>query len=174
MRRTESETERQSSWWLSLVLPPERKAINYVRAHGRHTGDVMTREVITINDDALLQEIAALLERHRIKRGPVMRGDRLVGIVSRASLLHGLVARRTGGIPSDRSEPQGSCRTSRMRACELGFSTSSSPAGWFTFVATPQEKAAVRAAAESAPRVKENRANVDALPTYMRPFIRAG
>ena len=67
MRRTESETERQSSWWLSLLLPPERKAINYVRARGRHTGDVMTREVITINDDASLQEIAAL-ERHRIKR----------------------------------------------------------------------------------------------------------
>ena len=106
-----------------------------------------------------------------------MRGDRLVGIVSRASLLHGLVACRTGGIRSgDRSEPQGNCRksTSRMRACELGFSTSSSPAGWFTFVAAPQEKAADRAAAESAPGVKENRANVGALPTYMRPFIRAG
>ena len=55
-----------------MLLLPKRRAIDYVKAHGRRTGDVMTREVITVNDDASLEEIAELLERHRIKRVPVI------------------------------------------------------------------------------------------------------
>jgi CBS-domain-containing membrane protein len=60
------------------------------RAHGRTASAVMTRNVVTVNEDAPLSEIAALLERHHIKRVPVLRNGRLVGIVSRANLLHGL------------------------------------------------------------------------------------
>ena len=100
MRRSESDTERRSSWWLSLLLLPEQKAIDYVKTHGHRAADVMTRRVITANDDASLEEVAEILEKHRIKRVPVVRDDKLVGIVSRANLLHGLVARQTGAKPS--------------------------------------------------------------------------
>ena len=43
MRRSESDTERRSSWWLSLLLLPEQKAIDYVKTHGHRAADVMTR-----------------------------------------------------------------------------------------------------------------------------------
>jgi CBS-domain-containing membrane protein len=57
----------------------------------------MTREVVTIGERTPLEKIATLLERHRIKRVPVVRNGKVVGIVSRANLLHGLAAQKTGG-----------------------------------------------------------------------------
>ena len=76
MRRSESETEHRRSWWLSLLLLPDEKARAYVKAHGRRAGDVMTHRAITVTEDASLEEIAETLERHRIKRVPVVRDGR--------------------------------------------------------------------------------------------------
>ena len=39
-------------------------------------------------------ELTGLLEKHRIKRVPVVHGGRVVGIVSRANLLHGLIVHK--------------------------------------------------------------------------------
>jgi len=50
----------------------------------------MTRNVVTVDEDTPVTEIAAVLERHHIKRVPVVADGRVVGIVSRANLLHGL------------------------------------------------------------------------------------
>src|SRR5690606_8514615 len=87
VRRVESGTEREASWWLRLFGDSEERVRDYAKTHGRRVTDVMTREVTTVNEDASLPEIAALLERRRIKRVPVMRGGEVVGIVSRANLL---------------------------------------------------------------------------------------
>ena len=70
MRRSESETEHRRSWWLSLLLQPDEKARAYVKTHGRRAGDVMTHRVISVTEDASLEEIADTLEKHRIKRVP--------------------------------------------------------------------------------------------------------
>ena len=93
MRRPESETERPRSWWLELIERPEDRASRYLKSHGLTARDVMTREPVTVTEDTPLEEIAILLERNAIKRVPVLRDGKLVGIVSRADLLHGLVAR---------------------------------------------------------------------------------
>ena len=61
----------------------------------------MTRNVITVTPDTPLDQVAHLLESKRIKRVPVVENGRLVGILSRANLLHGLVAAR---VSRDRSE----------------------------------------------------------------------
>jgi CBS domain-containing protein len=53
----------------------------------------MTRKVVTVSEDTPVQEIVALLEEHRIKRVPVVRGTRPVGIVSRANLLRAFASR---------------------------------------------------------------------------------
>jgi len=74
IRRPEMGTERRRSWWLSLLLLPEHSAIDYIKTHGRHARDVMTRELITVNDDAMLEEIAEILEKRRIKRVREMFG----------------------------------------------------------------------------------------------------
>jgi CBS domain-containing protein len=93
MRRPESRTERHASWWLELLEGTEERARTYLKSHGLTARDVMTREVVTVAENTPLETIATLLERNRIKRVPVLRGGKLVGIVSRANLLHGLVAR---------------------------------------------------------------------------------
>jgi len=179
MRRSESDTERRSSWWLSLLLLPEQKAIDYVKTHGHRAADVMTRQVITANDDASLEEVAEILEKHRIKRVPVVRSDKLVGIVSRANLLHGLVARQSGAKPSmeDREVKaalEKNLAGAGVRTQLLNVVVSGGVVHVWGVVVTPEEQAAVLVAAEDAPGVKEIRANVDVLPFYMRPFVRAG
>ena len=89
INRADAGTRHRRSWWLEMLNGPEEQARDYVRAHGQHAEDVMTREVVATSEDAPLPEIAALLEKHHVKRVPVLRAGRLVGIVSRANLLHG-------------------------------------------------------------------------------------
>jgi CBS domain-containing protein len=52
--------------------------------------EVMTSDVQTVTEEAQLGDIVTLMEKHHIKRLPVVRGDELVGIVSRANLLRAL------------------------------------------------------------------------------------
>ena len=91
-------------WWLEAILGGQSLA--YETQHGRTAGAVMTRNVLAVNDDTPINEIAALLERHRIKRVPVLSNGTLAGIVSRANLLHGLattiVERHEPGAAADR------------------------------------------------------------------------
>jgi CBS domain-containing protein len=92
MRRPETGTERHASWWLHAFRSPRERAEEFVKSHGSHASDVMTKTVISVGEDASLSEIAQILEERRIKRVPVVRDGVLVGIVSRADLLRGLVS----------------------------------------------------------------------------------
>jgi len=92
LRRAEIATERKHLRWLQFFLGSGHAADEYVQSHGRKIDEVMTREPRTIVEDTPLEEIVRLMERHHIKRLPVVRGQRLVGIVSRANLLHALVS----------------------------------------------------------------------------------
>lgn len=96
MRREESQTEKHTAWWLALFGSPEEQAARYLKSHGRRASDVMTRDPVTVDESATLEQIADLLERRGIKRVPVLREGALVGIVSRANLLHGLVTAGAG------------------------------------------------------------------------------
>jgi CBS domain-containing protein len=54
-----------------------------------HTaGEAMSRDVISVMEDTSVDEVRYLLVQRRIKRVPVLRGQKLVGIVSRADLVH--------------------------------------------------------------------------------------
>jgi CBS-domain-containing membrane protein len=92
MRRAAG-AERKRSWWLESFSSAEQLMADFVKAHGRRAKDVMTRQVISVSPDTSLQEIANLLEKHGIKRVPVIENGRLVGIVSRANLVHALATR---------------------------------------------------------------------------------
>jgi CBS domain-containing protein len=93
LRRGETGTERQRSRWLEILMDPGRLAGEYVRTHGRKIGEVMTRDVVSVTLDTPLKEVVELMERHRIKRVPVLHGEVLVGILSRADLLRALLGR---------------------------------------------------------------------------------
>ncbi len=104
LRRTEVGTERHRPRWLQFVLGPHRLADEYVHTHGRKVGDVMTKEVVSAEPDMPVDEIVRLMERRRIKRVPIVRGGKLLGIVSRANLLHALgsvAAKTPKGVASD-------------------------------------------------------------------------
>jgi CBS domain-containing protein len=90
LRRAESGTEHERSWWLRLLMGRESLAAEYVREHSRKVADVMTRHIIAADPDTPVGEIAALLERNRIKRVPILVDGKVVGIVSRANLLQAL------------------------------------------------------------------------------------
>jgi len=93
LRRAETGTEARPSRWLELVTSTDRLAADYVKAHGVKAGEVMTRNVVTVAGETPLAEIAHLMETHRIKRVPVLRDGRLVGIVARRNLLQALASR---------------------------------------------------------------------------------
>jgi CBS domain-containing protein len=92
IRRTEAGTEAKASWWLRLLSDNETLASKFVKAHGMRVADVMSNEVITATPDTPLAEIARLLEKNRIKRVPIMKDGKPVGVVSRANLLQALAS----------------------------------------------------------------------------------
>ena len=89
LRRSELGTAGQRSRWLDLLMTG-RLASEYVRSNTRRVSEIMTRDVVSVAEDTPLTEVVRLMERHRIKRVPVLREGALIGIVSRADLLHAL------------------------------------------------------------------------------------
>lgn len=100
LRRAELGTEQRPLRWLELLTSSDRLAAEYAKSHGRKAGEIMTREVVTVDAATSIAEVAHLLETRHIKRVPVTRDGRLVGIVSRRNLLQAL-ATSLGVAPPD-------------------------------------------------------------------------
>jgi CBS domain-containing protein len=92
LRRGELGSERKRPHWLELLLGSGRLAETYAHEHGRKVGEVMTANVETIGEDADVSEAVDRMIRRRIKRLPVLRGEAVVGVISRSDLLKGLLA----------------------------------------------------------------------------------
>ena len=88
LRRAEIGTQRKRARRIEFFMGPGRSADECVHTHLRKVADVMTPTSITITEYTRLDEIVSLMDQRRIKRLPVMRQGRVVGIVSRANLLH--------------------------------------------------------------------------------------
>ena len=87
VRRSELGTAKSRPWWLRLLTGEHALAVDFIKANAHKVGDVMTREVVTAAPETPLGEVARLLERHAIKRIPIVHNKQLVGIVSRANLV---------------------------------------------------------------------------------------
>ena len=87
LRRAETGTQRRHSRFVEFLLGPGRLAEDYAHASGRKVDEVMTLDVYTVVEDAPLEQVVHLMERHRIKRVPVVRDGKVVGIVTRANLM---------------------------------------------------------------------------------------
>jgi CBS domain-containing protein len=104
--------ERRRSWWLDDYASDVAR--EYVKDHGRTVKDVMTRDVVTVTEETELADVAALLEAKRIKRVPVTREGKVVGIISRANIVRAVGA--TKGVPSQGGENDD--RSIRVRLIE--------------------------------------------------------
>lgn len=155
MRRVESGTERRRSWWLELLSENRDLAHDYVKSHGQAAKDVMTHDVVTIGEDTGLAEIAGLLERKHIKRVPVMRGGKLVGIVSRANLLQALAAagpRKAPVAPDDRVLREAVLKSFKSQPwtpdLTVNVTVEKGEVSLYGLVASDDERQALRVAAE--------------------------
>jgi CBS domain-containing protein len=92
LHREEIGTEKQRPWWLEAITPGATLAGEFAKSHGHRVEEVMSTEVISASEDTPLIEIAALLERHRIKRIPILHDGILVGIVSRSNLIQAMAS----------------------------------------------------------------------------------
>jgi len=169
MRRPESQTEHRRSWWLKLLISHDQKVVEYIKTHGRHAADVMSRPVITVAEDATLEVVADTLQKHRVKRAPVMRGEKMVGIVSRADLLHGLIARQASHAPSTddnkiKAALERELATAEVDTRLLNIIVTGGVVHIWGLAMSAEDREAVRVAAEAAAGAKKIRFNVDVVP----------
>lgn len=140
MRRPESGTIARRAWWLSLVASNDELARDYVKTHGTKAGDVMSQPVITVEADADLAAVAALLEKRRIKRLPVLQDGQLVGIVTRSNSASwsdrparwaaGRVRCRHPRADRERAQGRGLGRSWHDQRCRHGWGRPSLVDGW--------------------------------------------
>jgi CBS domain-containing protein len=156
MRRAEAGTERRRSWWLELLTRNDTIAADYVKSNARRVGDIMTRYPVTVSEDTALAEIANILEARQIKRVPVVRDGKLVGIVSRANLLQAFATMRRQAQPETKADD----RTIRLRVLKtiddahlvrpfaMNVTVTDANVNLWGVVSTHEEKKALRVAAE--------------------------
>jgi CBS domain-containing protein len=159
LRRGELGTRRQRPRWLEFLLGPGRLAAEYVRSSGQKVGEIMTLEPKTITPETQLDDVVSLMERHRIKRLPVVQDGKLVGIVSRANLLHALasVAREVKAPAGDdaaiREQILAECAGQRW-APHINVVVRDGVVGVWGVITDERERQALIVAAENVPGVK--------------------
>ncbi len=92
LRRSELGTQRQRPKWLEFIVGPGKLAQEFTHSSGRKVEEIMTPDPRTIGEDETLEAVVETMERHHVKRLPVTRGGRVVGIISRANLMHALAS----------------------------------------------------------------------------------
>jgi len=162
IHRAEAGTEVSRSWWLDLLTSDEVRAAEFAKSHARKVADVMTRKVVTAAPDTPLSEIAGLLEKNGIKRLPIVKDGKLVGLVSRKNLLQALASLRMEQVPA--SAPSDTDLRAKVMA-QLDAQTWVRPAlinvvvrdgtvELYGMVTNQAEKKAVRVLAEATPGVR--------------------
>lgn len=99
LRRPELGTEKHRRRWASFFSGADEQAREFTKSHGLRAGDVMTAQVLHVSEDTSLGDVVNLMEKHRIKRLPVLRDGKLVGIVSRVDLLRALAVQQAVTLP---------------------------------------------------------------------------
>lgn len=177
MRRPEAGTERHPGWWLQFLILPDNDARRFIKTHGRHARDVMTKAVITADEDDPLETIASKLEKGHIKRVPIMRDESLVGIVSRADLLRGIAARKPSPPPEqeDRSLHEVVKKAIREHVGLDDLFISTTVTGGVVHlrggVEEPVHKDAARVAAENVPGVRAVEDHIKVFPPSVRASL---
>lgn len=177
LRRHEIDTDRKrlaGAWWMRL-FQGEPGPAEYVKSHAVRAADVMTREVISVSEDVEITRIAILFGKRRIKRVPVLRGEQLVGIVTRANLVQALAA-NTKGLQGARALGDVAIRARLLE--ELGTQTwwhgtsnvivTDGIVHYWGVCENEEEKQAARVAAENVPgvrRIDDHRTTYAELPS---------
>ena len=177
MRRVENGTGRRKSWWLRSIFTGANDASEYIKRHARKAGEIMTPNPVTITEDEPLHRVARMLEKKHIKRVPVVRDGKLVGIVSRANLLQGLAARSTvesETVADDRAIRDAIIKEIRNNTGvwveRINVIVSQGVVQLWGLVDSQQQKIAAQVAAENTPGVKSVENNLGMMPRGISPM----
>jgi len=163
LRRAELGTQKRRGSWLAFFTGTATLADDYVRAHGETAADIMTSGAITCTPATPLADIANLMEEHRIKRVPVVDGERLVGIVSRSNLLRAFASTAPTTVPAPVHADDATIRTALLaelaqqpwsRRSENSIVVSDRVVHLWGLVTTRDEQRAMELAAKAVPGVK--------------------
>ena len=103
IHRMEIDTEKHHPWWVEAVIGASTLAEEFAKSHGKKVHELMATDVVSASEETTLSEIAALMERKRIKRVPIVKQGELVGMVSRSNLVQALAsAMASAGTPQAR------------------------------------------------------------------------
>ena len=171
LRRAEIETDNRKGWLARLLDSGSSAANDFVSANTRRVADVMTREVVTAGPDTPLRELVTLMERHGVKRIPIVSDGVLAGVVSRADLLRALLSREPGAPvrqPTDRA-----LREAVVEAIDKHPWSSRWPVNVFAndgvvhlwgFVENEDVRKALRVAAENVPGTRKVKNHLRLMP----------
>ena len=171
IHRAEIATAPRKSWLQRLLGGEATAARDFVSTHARKVADVMTREVVTASDDATLVELVELIEKHRVKRIPIVRDNKLVGVVSRANLLGALLSREPEAAVEPTDDNQ--LRQAVVDAFDkqpwksrwpVNVVVSDGAVHLWGFVESEDVRKAYRVAAENVPGVKKVRSHLRSIP----------
>ncbi|MEO8524445.1 MAG: CBS domain-containing protein [Caldimonas sp.] len=98
------------NWWWRFVGSGSPSTA-YVRTHGEHARDLMNTEVVSVSEDTPIAAVASIFNARHVRRVPVLRGEELVGVITRADLVRALASRKT----THPSVPQSNDETIRVR-----------------------------------------------------------
>lgn len=162
VHRAELGSRKKGSWWLNLVARDRDMARDYARAHGRLVSDAMSRNVVSVDPQTPLATVVALMERHKIKRVPVLDEGRAVGLVSRADILAAFV--RTAKATSAQKALDDVAALDAIRkamgqeswagATLVSVTVNAGVARFSGIVATAAQRDALRALAENVPGIR--------------------
>jgi CBS domain-containing protein len=161
IRRAEIGTERKRGRWLAFLAGPDRIAAEFVHAHGRKVGEIMTADPITVTEDTPLDRIVQIMETSNVKRVPVVRGKRLVGIVTRSDFLAAVreLARHARHLPGDddriRSAVLAEIEQAAWRPCKLKVGVRDGIVSLSGSISNDNSRQAAIIAAENVPGVRK-------------------
>jgi len=172
LRRVENRTAHERPWWLKLLMGRELLAAEFIKEYARKVADIMTRDVISAQPATPVVDIASLLERHRIKRVPIVQNGKIVGIVSRANLIQVLAVCRNKSLqPQTIADAELRHKlVSRLKAepwirpSLVNVTVADGTVDLWGIVDSPAEKQALRVAVEVTPGVKAVNDNVVVRP----------
>jgi len=174
IRRAEIGTEPRKSWLQRIFSDDVVAAAEYVTLHSRRVSDVMSKPVVTVQEDDTLGHVADVMAKHKVKRVPVVRDGFVVGIVSRANLLQALLSRdpkEEGPHPSDREIRREVEAVVRKQAWTSPWPTNifvnAGVVHLWGFVASDAASEAYRVAAENVAGVKKVKNHLRRMPAYV-------
>jgi len=169
VHRIRGDHELPRSWWLSLIGDLNDIPKEFIRTHGKTAKDVMTQEVITATPFTSIAELSEMLETNKIKRVPIVESGKLIGIVSRANIIQGLVAQDDDSLPKVAKSDQEIRKILLEEFLQHEWASNATVnvvvkngvVQFWGLVSSEYAKDALRIAAEKIPGVKEVKENLD-------------